>query len=147
MPRLEPWALACDRLVVPDCAARIGALSRVELGRVTDPAEDACSRTLDALGRHLATALHQGARRLPARWRREGEDLARALHAAGLQVLSQCLRELHSAMAVEGVPAAADARVFMRLSALRQLHLDAMEAQRTQTESTPTSAAEGAAPP
>lgn len=132
-PRLEPWALACDRLIVPDCAGRAGALAAVELGRTVDAAGDACGRALDSLGHHLATALHQGARRLPARWRREGEDLARALQAAGLQALSQALRDLQAVMAAgEGQPAANAARVFMRLAALRQLHLDAVEAQRAQ---------------
>jgi hypothetical protein len=134
-PHLEPWALACDRLVVPDCEAHIGALREVELGRVSERTGDACTRSLDSLGRHLAMALHQGLRRLPARWQREGEDLERALTAAGLQALSQQLHVFQSAVAAEGARTAAAARAFMTLAALRQLHLDAIETQRAETAS------------
>ena len=130
VPRIEPWALACDHLVVPDFAAHSGALPAVLLGRADDGAADGCTLALDGLGQHLATALHNGARRLPPRWRQEGEYLARALAAAGLQELSQRLQALQSVLGADAAPTTATARAFMTLSALRQLHQDAMETQR-----------------
>jgi hypothetical protein len=140
VPRLEPWALACDRLVVPDCGTHTGALREGELGRVSERAGDACTHALDGLGRHLAMALHQGVSRLPARWRRESEDLGRALSAAGLQELSQRLRVFQAAVASEGALPALAVRAFMTLAALRQLHLDAIETQRAETASAQASA-------
>ncbi len=134
VPRIEPWALACDHLVVPDFAERSGALPDVALGRASDSAVDACTLALDGLGRHLATALHHGTRRLPPRWRSEGDDLARALATAGLQELSQRLHTLQSAFAADIVLTASAARAFMTLAALRQLHRDAMETQRAGAE-------------
>lgn len=129
VPRIEPWALACDQLVVPDLATRCGALPAVLLGQASEPAADACTRALDALGRHLAEALHHGVRRLPPRWRHEGTPLAHTLAAAGLHELSQRVQALHAALETEAAPTLDTARAFITLAALRQLHRDAAEAQ------------------
>jgi hypothetical protein len=130
VPRIEPWALACDRLVVPDLAAGSGALAAVTLGRAPEPADDACTRTLEGLRQHLAAALHHGARRLPARWSTEGGALSHSLAAAGLRELARRLVALHSAFKVDAAPTAAMARDLIALAALRQLHQDAAQAQR-----------------
>lgn len=131
LPRIEPWALACDQLIVPDLAPRCGALPDVLLGHADEPAADACTRALDTLGRHLAEAMHHGARRLPPRWRLEGAPLAQKLAATGLHELSQRLLALHAAMAADASTTADTARAFMALAALRQLHRDAAEAHHT----------------
>jgi hypothetical protein len=132
VPRIEPWALACDRLVVPDLAAASGALAAVPLGRAPEPAGDACTRALESLRQHLATCLHHGSRRLPPRWVHEGQALLRTLAGTGLQALSQGVRALQLAMDASESTAAA-ARAFIALAALLQLHKDAIEAQHTAT--------------
>ena len=128
VPCLEPWALACDRLVVPDFASSSGALADVTLGRAADAAADGVTRGLDGVRRHLATLLHQGTRRLPPRWRREGEALAHALSTAGLEALAQRLLELQAQLD-DATSGDAMAQGLMTLAALRQLHRDALEAQ------------------
>jgi hypothetical protein len=131
VPCLEPWALACDHLVVPDFASRSGALADVTLGRAADAADDGATRGLERLRHHLATLIHQGARRLPPRWAREGDALAHALSTAGLDVLAQRLRDLQ-AMLIDAAPGEATVRALMTLTALRQLHDDALETQHAQ---------------
>lgn len=132
VPRIEPWALACDQLVVPDFATRSGALPAVLLGSADEDDGDACARALEGLRQHLASAAHHGTRRLPPRWRQEGEQLAHALAHAGLQALSQRLQALQAALAADAAPTLATARAFMSLAALRQLHQDAVETQRAE---------------
>lgn len=134
VPRIEPWALMCDRSIVPDFAGPCGALKDVLLGSANDPPPDGVTQALDRLAAHLGAALHHGARRLPPRWRHEGERLVHQLSSAGLAELSQRLRSLQSALAAEASPPAATARAFMALAALRQLHQDAAQVQRTPAE-------------
>jgi hypothetical protein len=141
MPCIEPWALGCDRMIVPDFAASDGALAAVPLGRAPDPAHDPCTQQLARLRQHLATLLHHGQRRLPPRWVREGEMLAHALAAAGLRVLSQHLQQLQHALAAPQAPLLAAAQAVLKLAALRQLHQDAVEAQRAQPDAQRDSAA------
>jgi hypothetical protein len=140
VPCIEPWALACDHLVVPDLATRCGALPDVLLGRADEAPSDACTRALDALGRHLAEALHHGMRRLPPRWRREGAPLAHTLAAAGLRELSQRVQVLHAALEVDAATTSDAARAFMTLAALRQLHRDATAAHWAAADAGPLSA-------
>lgn len=128
VPHIEPWALACDRLIVPDFAARSGELAAVSLGRAPDPPSDPCSRTLQRLRTHLATVLHHGLRRVPARWARGGDELASALAAAGMRELSKLL-SYTQAIAFGAEPSEHKARAFMTLAALRQLHEEALEVQ------------------
>jgi hypothetical protein len=130
VPQLEPWALACDQLIVPDFAAHSGALAKVPLGRVPDLPTDACSRALHRLRSHLATALHHGLRRLPARWAHDGEELANSLAADGLQELSRLLRAMQTEV-LSPAASAPMAPAFMTLCALRQLHQEALEVQRS----------------
>jgi hypothetical protein len=127
-PRIEPWALGCDRLLVPDLEPAAGALASLPLGRAPEAHEDACTRALEGLRQHLATLLHHGTRRLPQRWTREGSELAHALASAGLQELAQRLTALQQSLDCGDGAAVA----FMGLAALRQLHQDAVRAQRAQ---------------
>jgi hypothetical protein len=122
--------LACDQLIVPDFAAHSGALAAVALGRAPDPPTDACSRALHRLRSHLATALHHGLRRLPARWAHDGEELANSMAADGLQELSRLLRAMQSEV-LSPAASAPTAPAFMTLCALRQLHQEALETQRS----------------
>ena len=128
-PRIEPWALSCDQLVVPDLAVHCGALPNVLLGSVNGPTADPCRSALDALGNHLAEALHHGARRLPPRWRHQRAALVHSLGAAGLRELSQRVQLLHDALESETVVTLVTARAFMTLASLCQLHRDAYEVQ------------------
>jgi hypothetical protein len=130
VPHIEPWALVCDRLIVPDFAARSGALATVALGQAPDAATDACSRALRRLQAHLSTVLHHGVRRLPARWAREGDELANTMSVEGMPELSKRLRDMQAAL-VAADPAAQKGSAFMTLAALRQLHEEAIEIQRS----------------
>lgn len=132
--RIEPWALVCDHIVIPDFAAHSGALPAVLLGPAEDGVADDCAVLLERLRQHLAAAIHHGVRRLPQRWRQEGEQLARQLFATGFQQLSQGLMTLHVTLASEDLRTATAARLFMNLASMSRLHLDAMERQRGATE-------------
>ena len=90
---LEPWALACDEIVVPDFTVqRHGELAALPLGELEGAPSDPCTHLLEKLRQHLAVALHHGLLRLPPRWGPEGEVLAQALQMAGLSALSEALR-------------------------------------------------------
>lgn len=130
LPRIEPWALACDRLVVPDMASRIGALAAVPLGRLPEFGGDACTQALEGVRQHLATCLHQGARRLPGRWFREGDRLQRSLAGLGLQALAERISQCQSAFE-QGGPTIHSAQGFVSLAAMLQLHKDAVEKLRS----------------
>jgi hypothetical protein len=128
-PRIEPWALACDRLVIPDfISGPSGALSDVELGRAPQESSDAVALTLDRLRRHLAVWLHHGLRRLPSRWSGEGVGLARELSTVGMNELAQRLLDMQALCNKDALGEAAGA--FLSLASIHRLHLDAMESQR-----------------
>ncbi|WP_374436631.1 hypothetical protein [Inhella sp.] len=123
LPCLEPWALACDQVLVPDFASqRPGVLASLPLGHAAQAGTDPCSRLLERLRQHLATALHTGLAQAPAHWRPEGEALAAALQQAGFKALGEQLLQAQTAPAG---PARAEA--WLRLLALAQLHRDASE--------------------
>lgn len=65
VPVIEPWAVACDTVVVPDFAAGTGALGKTPLGVVPDEAREPISTALRALQGALAALLHHGTAQLP----------------------------------------------------------------------------------
>jgi hypothetical protein len=129
---IEPWALACDQLIVPDFALSSGALAAVPLGRAPPPATDACSRAVLRVRSHMSDVLHHGVRRLPARWAHEGDELAKTLVADGMQELSSWLRNMQAEVlgSQPAEPSGQKESAFMTLAALRQLHEEAIEVQR-----------------
>jgi hypothetical protein len=118
---LEPWAVACDEIVVPDFVRqRRGALAAVPIGALSSAPPDPCTQLLERLRQHVALALHHGVPRLPPRWMPEGEALAQALNSAGLGALSEALSRWAA------TPAGADhTQNALRLLALWALHRDA----------------------
>jgi hypothetical protein len=127
LPVLEPWAIACDELIVPDVAPSAGALARLPLGGPLAPSDDPCTRELQALRLQLAQLLHHGLARLPRDWVPEATRLAHRLESAGLRALASRLRAFAPEItAAQARPDGADpALALATLLALRQLHADA----------------------
>ncbi|RVT88750.1 SWIM zinc finger family protein [Inhella crocodyli] len=120
-PWLEPWALACDQVLVPDFASQpTGALAHLPLGRPPPADPSAPAEALERLRQHLGQALHTGLAQVPARWAQEGEALAGQLEQRGFSALAARLRPLPGLTA--GV---ARAEAWLQLLALLQLHRDA----------------------
>jgi hypothetical protein len=127
---IEPWALTCDRLVVPDFAGATGALAALPLGLAQAERSDPCTRALEHLRQHLAVLLHHGLVHLPRSWLHDTARLARQLHDTGLPALAGRLQSLGPAVAeLQAAPVSAAspslAPAVMALLALRQLHEDA----------------------
>lgn len=127
---IEPWALACNHLVVPDFAGPTAALATLPLGLAHPERSDPCARALEHLRQHLAVLLHHGLVQLPRPWLHDTARLARQLHDAGLPVLAGHLQRLGPAVAeLQAAPASSAsaplAPMVMALLALRQLHEDA----------------------
>ncbi len=127
-PHIDPWALACEGLIVPDMANATGALADLPLGISAAPQADACTRLLAQLRQQLGTLLHNGLGMLPRSWPSEAEGLARQLAQAGLQALAAEYQALVPAiMAKQAAPTAEPlASQTLRLLALLQLHLDGL---------------------
>lgn len=127
IPCIEPWALACDSLVVPDVAPGCGALADLPIGSVPAAGADACTRLLGALRELMGTLLHHGVVQLPRSWPADAGQLARRLGAGGLPALGERLAAFAGGVArAHANPAeAALAAPALALAALRQLHEDA----------------------
>lgn len=127
LPCIEPWALGCDGVVVPDFAAAHGALAAVPLGLAHQENEDPCVRGLEGLRQQVAALLHHGLSRLPRTWAADSVQLAHRLESLGLRELAGRLRALvPDVLAAQANPATATlAPRLMALVALRQLHADA----------------------
>lgn len=125
---LEPWALACDALIVPDLARTEGALDTLALGRVPGARPDPAAQALSALRSLLGELLHHGLAQAPRGWGARAESLAPALQHAGLRALAgrwaPLAAALHAAQARPDGVAAAVAPL-LGVLALRQLHEDA----------------------
>lgn len=122
-PRIEPWALGCDGVVVPDFIDKAsGALAALPLSTLPSEPADPCAQCMVQLRRHLGTLLHQGTSQLPRSWPADSAQLARRLDSAGLRALAEGLRALQKAIAEDDNSAA---RLLTELAALRQLHEDA----------------------
>lgn len=143
MPVLEPWAIACDTLVVPDVAPAAGALARLPLGGPLAASADPCAAELGALRLQLAQLLHHGLARLPRDWAAESMRLAQRLDSAGLRALASRLRALAPEVAAaQARPDGADPTpALWTLLALRQLHADAASLQGDPPADTPDAVA------
>lgn len=126
-PVMEPWALGCDGVVVPDLAGVTGALAALPLGIAELTGEDAGVALLAQLRTQLGGLLHHGLARLPRAWATEATALARRLDDAGLRVLAHQLSAFAKEVATaQARPAGIGlARPLLNLLGLRQLHDDA----------------------
>lgn len=128
-PTLEAWALACDRIVVPDFAAADGSLDQVTLGHVAPPTDEPVTRALAQLQAVLAELLHHGLAQLPGAWSGSSQDAVRALALAGFTALSEALAALRVEVATAqaaGPAAAGPGARLLALAGLLQLHEDAL---------------------
>lgn len=127
-PVLEPWALVCDHLLVPDLADAFGALSALPLGTGAAPAADPGTTLLEQLRQQTGTLLHNGLALLPRSWQVEALQLARQLASAGFQALASEVQTLVPLVTqAQARPQEVSlAPASMRLMALLQLHWDAM---------------------
>lgn len=127
LPCIEPWALACDRLIVPDTTPPCGALAALPLGSVPASATDPSTRLLAALRELIAALVHHGLAALPRAWTHDAAKLSRQLATVGLGALATTLADLAEAVAqAQANPAqAALANQVLGLLTLRQLHDEA----------------------
>jgi hypothetical protein len=124
---IEPWAVACDAIVVPDFAQAGGDLAAVELGHVPDELSDPASIALKGLRSVLADLLHHGLAQLPRGWKTDCEQASQRLAAQELHVLARLLRTFgEDVLAAQANPREAKlAPPLLDLAALVQLHEDA----------------------
>lgn len=127
-PVLEPWAFACDRLVVPDFEAADGALAQVALGHLPGEADHPLARVLSGVRSIVAELLHHGLPQLPPGWLDRCATLAKELGAQSLPRLARGLEDLRTGVAAARANPreTALAGPLLELAALVQLHEDAM---------------------
>ena len=127
LPVIEPWAVACNTIVVPDFAAGTGALGKTPLGVVPGEALDPISIALRALRDVLAALLHHGTAQLPLSWQQDCAQAVRGLAGQSLHTLARQLQTLgEAALAARANPANVSvASLLLDLAALAQLHEDA----------------------
>ncbi|MEY4563489.1 MAG: hypothetical protein RLZZ618_2766, partial [Pseudomonadota bacterium] len=130
-PQLEPWAFACEQVVVPDFAGACGALATLPLGSAATQVSEPLGALLAELRVTLGSLLHHGLARLPRDWVRNAVALSQRAQALSLPALGQRLGELSAR--VQAQHAAPDtsaplAPLFNALLALLQLHDDALDA-------------------
>lgn len=144
---LDPWAMGCDRIVVPDFADATvdngaGALAQLPLGYAGDSGADTIAGALAQLQRSIAALLHHGVLHATRHVVSDLDEASRRLAVAELKVLAravgefaQSVREEHAKPSDRSALAAALAA----LLALRQLHEDALGlASLGETDSPPT---------
>lgn len=127
LPVIEPWAVACDSVIVPDLATSSGALARVALGQAPEEAVDPISTALRGVRSVLATLLHHGLVQLPGTWKADCARVQQALTTQSLHVLARHLAALDElVLAAQANPRSARvAPALLDLVALVQLHEDA----------------------
>ncbi|HEY0683449.1 MAG TPA: hypothetical protein VGD45_14035 [Steroidobacter sp.] len=124
---IEPWAVACDRVVVPDFSHACGALAKIALGhapvQTTEPLAVALRQVREAVG----SLLHHGCLRLRDSWLEETSQVQAQLKSLNLESLSRRLADIVTG--VRECRARADnvalAEPLLELLALLQLHEDA----------------------
>lgn len=127
VPVLEPWAVACDRVIVPDFAQPTGALAKVPLGSAAVGGHDAIGAVLSSLREQLAALVHHGVRHLPRTWSSEATSLLAKLASLSLHALEQRLQQFVKLVAEAALEPATSqlATPALELMALLQLHEDA----------------------
>jgi hypothetical protein len=88
---LEPWALACGRVVVPDIEPACGVLAGLPLGTASEPERSGLARALAELETELAALLHHGLVDLGSSWCERGQRIREQLRSLSLFVLAEAL--------------------------------------------------------
>jgi hypothetical protein len=132
---VEPWAIACDRIVVPDFEPACQALAKIALGhapvRTTEPLAVALRQVREEIGE----LLHQGYARVRDSWFDEVASLQKQLKAANLAALSQRLGDFMSLVrdCRARSASASLAGPLLQLLAVLQLHEDAQAVLRLES--------------
>lgn len=124
---IEPWALAADRVVVPDFSPACGALAKVALGHAPVQTTEPLAVALRQLRETVGALLHHGYTRVRDSWLEDATQLQGRLKALNLTALSQCLASLITLVQQCRVRAenVEIAEPLLQLVALAQLHEDA----------------------
>ncbi|ROZ74306.1 hypothetical protein [Ramlibacter sp. WS9] len=127
-PVLDPWAVACDSIVVPDFAPASDTLAQLPLGRLPEETAHPVGAALARLRGAVAELLHHGLVQLPAGWNQQCLDAGRTLSAHSLHTLAGRLDGLRIAtLSAQANPRQARlAPLLLQLTALAQLHDDAL---------------------
>lgn len=124
---IEPWAIAADRVVVPDFAPACGALAKVTLGHAPVQTTEPLAVALRQLRETIGALLHHGYSRIRDSWLEDATQLRNRLQALNLTALSESLASFLAL--VQQCRARAEnvelAEPLLQLVALVQLHEDA----------------------
>jgi len=91
---LEPWAFACNRVVVLDLEPACGMLAKLPVGYAGAGETLGFSRALGTLEAELAALLHHGVTDLGEAWQSRCQSLEGQLRGLSLFVLAQALNKL-----------------------------------------------------
>ncbi|GFE89429.1 hypothetical protein [Steroidobacter agaridevorans] len=124
---IEPWAIAADRVVVPDFSPACGALAKISLGHAPVQTTEPLAVALRQLRETVGALLHHGYARLRDSWLEDATQLQGRLKVLNLTALSQNLASFVTL--VQQCRARAEsvelAEPLLQLVALVQLHEDA----------------------
>lgn len=124
---IEPWAVAADRVVVPDFSPACGALAKVTLGHAPVQTTEPLAVALRQLRESIGALLHHGYARVRDSWLDDATQLQLRLKALNLTALAQSLASFVALVQQCRVRAenAEIAEPLLQLLALAQLHEDA----------------------
>lgn len=124
---IEPWAVAADRVVVPDFSPACGALAKVTLGHAPVQTTEPLAVALRQLRESIGVLLHHGCARVRDSWLEDTTQLQLRLKALNLTALAQSLASFVALVRECRVRTENTeiAEPLLRLLALAQLHEDA----------------------
>lgn len=126
-PVLEPWAIACRRIVIPDLELACGTLPDLPIGSADISSNNEGLETIDALEELLAECLLSGLDDLRHDWINRAYTLVKRLRTWSLFVLANSLAALIDRLAAAAANPAdqALAEPLLQLVALTALHREA----------------------
>jgi len=126
VPVMEPWAFACDDVVVPDFSGPWGALSDVALGG-SEIGDDPVAHSFEQVRELLGSLLHHGLGSLPRSWLGDASLAVKQWRGLSLHALADELEAVAGQVReAQASPAAVSpSEALMRLSGLLSLHEDA----------------------
>jgi hypothetical protein len=124
---IEPWAVAADRIVVPDFSPACGALAKIRLGHAPVQTTEPLAVALRQLRESIGVLLHHGYARVRDSWLEEATQLQLRLKSLNLTALAQSLASFvalvqQCRVRAENIDVAAR---LLELLSLAQLHEDA----------------------
>ncbi len=125
---LEPWAVACDRVVVPDIEPACAALADTPLGFAGVSHQDPLAERLHALVTAVGDLLHHGAAHLGGHGWQRLDQLVSSLRTQSLDALAMAVAAFNEQARLAAAAPAGDepAGAAMQLAALAALHRDAL---------------------